>query len=259
MKLVRVGVAVAALLLLALPAFAGTVGGPCIDQGKFEVGYDMNYSRRQFDLDSISNNVSMLGWDNAEMRRLSHSATVSYAFSDMVEGQVRLGADRLNRWKDETPQPNDGTAYDKYNFDWGIGGKVTVPAVFAMVDLTVGAQYNQVEFKDCDGNWQQVNDQDLTDVNFDCSEWQIDVIGSVKYQQVTPYAGFRYSDERIDMEVRDRTVGANPANYTAKYEAAHNWGAVAGFDVEFTPEIKGFIEGRFVDDNAVSAGFSYQF
>lgn len=259
MRMWQAGAVIAAVVLLALPAFAGTAGGPCVEQGKLEVGYDMNYSRRHFDLDSITNNVSTLGWTNGEIRQLHHAATVSYGFSDMFEGQVRLGVNHLNRFKDEASQPNDLILYDKYTFDWGIGGKATIPAVFAMIDLTIGAQYNQTKYKDLDGNFQQANDADLTDVHLDLSEWQVDVIGSTKYQQITPYLGFRYSDARADLEVRSRWAGAVPADYTAKYEASHNWGGLAGADIEFTPELGGYVEGTFVDDNAFSLGVNYKF
>lgn len=257
--------AVMLVAALAVPAAAGTVGGPVDDAGTLEVAYDMAWQERHYDFEGISNNVSPLGWNNGEMRRLSHLGVITYAFSDMFEGKVMLGADKLNAFEDETQTnaartQNQRRFTDRPSFCWGVGGKVTIPQVFANVDISVSGQYQTVEFANADISQMSNDNPDVFDADIKSGIWQADLVFSTDYEQFTPYVGLQYSDDKIELEVRNKTAGANPATYTVDYEASHNWGVVVGTDIDFTGVVGGFIEGRFVDEGtAVSGGITYKF
>lgn len=257
--------AVMLLAALVVPAAAGTVGGPVDDAGTLEVAYDMAWQERHYDFAGVSNGIDPNGWENAEVRRLSHLGVITYAFSEMFEGKVMLGADKLNAYEDEmqtnlTRGQNQGRLMDRPSFCWGVGGKVTIPQVFANVDISISGQYQTVNWENADISQTGNDNPDVTDVDLQSSAWQADLVFSTDYEQFTPYIGLQYSDDKLEMEVRRKTAGANPASYTADYEASHNWGVVVGTDIDFTGVIGGFIEGRFVDEGtAVSGGLTYKF
>lgn len=257
--------AVMLVAALAVPAAAGTFGGPVDDAGTLEVAYDMAWQERHFDFDGNSNNISNLGYDNAEVRRLSHLGVITYAFSDMFEGKAMFGADKLNALEDETQTnanftQNRGRLTDRPSFSWGVGGKVTVPQVFANVDITFGGQYQQAKFANADVSDVANNNPDYFDADVKSRSWQADLIFSTDYEQFTPYIGVQYSDDQLDVEYRSKNTAQFGNSFTSNYEASHNWGVVVGTDIDFTGVIGGFVEGRFVDEGtAVSGGLTYKF
>jgi len=259
----KLTVTVVMMLALVVPVSAATTQGPCLEQGRLEVAYDMNYTQRDLKFENITANQSSIGIDNGEVTLLSHTAVISYGFSDMFEGFCRLGVNKLNHFEEYAPS-QDGSAfidepmsaYDRPTFTWGIGGKVTVPQVFYAIDLSFGGQYNAVDWKDVDSNM-LANGTAPAAIDVDMREWQFDVIASQQHGRITPYAGFRYSDAAVDMDIRS-TTGAF-TSYTMEYEAARNWGGVVGLDFEIDPNIGGYLEGRFVDESAFSAGLNYKF
>ncbi len=257
--------AVMLMAALAVPAVAGTVGGPVDDAGTLEVAYDMAWQERHYDFDGNNNGVSNLGYNNAEMRRLSHLGVITYAFSDMFEGKVMLGAEKLNAFEDETATnaartANQRRASDRPSFCWGVGGKVTVPQVFANVDISISGQYQQAKFANVDFSDHQNDNPDYFDGDIKSRAWQANLVFSTDYEQFTPYLGLQYSDDQIDVEYRSKNTVNFPTSFTSNYEASHNWGVVVGTDIDFTGVIGGFIEGRFVDEGtAVSGGITYKF
>ncbi|HNW93885.1 MAG TPA: hypothetical protein PKM88_13335 [bacterium] len=251
--------------VLALPAAAGTVGGPAIDGGTLEVGYDMAYMDRHYDFTGNSNGVSNLGYDNASLRRLSHLGVISYGLTDMIEAKVTLGADKLNALEDETQTAIDFSSNrthiaDRPSFMWGGGLKLTVPSVFANVDITLAGQYQQVKFKNADFSDAANDNPDYFDGDVKSCSWQADLLFSMEYEQFTPYLGLQYSDDKIDVEYRSKNNAQFGPSFTSEYEASHNWGVVVGSEIDFTGVIGAYVEGRFVDEGAAfSAGLTYRF
>lgn len=253
---------VTVMLLLAVPAIA-EVGGPCLQAGRFEVGYDLDYINRDYDFTGWTWAAApTAGVDyDVEAKTVGHYATVAYGFTDQFEGKVYLGGADFDGHDREAAPANldfdDGTS-----FSWGIGAKFTQPDVFSNVDLTLGGQYFA-------SNWENVsttqgginidNGGDNNDVDLESRMWNVSLVASTELEQFTPYIGIRYSDDQLDADIIAKTAAGGTSG-TRNYEADNNFGGLVGVDVDFTGAIGGNLEVRFGDENVgVAGGINYQF
>ncbi|MEW6171163.1 MAG: hypothetical protein AB1472_06365 [Candidatus Omnitrophota bacterium] len=104
-------------------------------------------------------------------------------------------------------------------------------------------------------------------------EWQIAPYIAKKIKNFTPYLGFKYSDLRIKDHSQvgfkylffsapfvTPQVDVGSGNYTIKkYRTEDNFGPFVGLDYNITKNLKLNIEGRFVDETAMSCNISYKF
>lgn len=263
----KVLLALALVLSLVVPVMA-EVGGPCLPAGRFEVGYDVDYINRDYDFQGWTNNG---GWGapnaaedyDLEMKSVGHYATLAYGFTDQFEGKVYLGGDDFDG-EDKETAANKLTFDDNTSFSWGLGAKFTAPdVVMPNVDLTVGGQYFVSQWKNvttATGGVNVDNAADNVDVDIDSRRWNISLILSTDYQQLTPYVGIRYSDDRVDADIKEKVAGSIGGSGTYNYEADNIFGGLVGTDIAFTNEIGGNIEVRFGDENiGVAGGVNYKF
>ena len=82
-------------------------------------------------------------------------------------------------------------------------------------------------------------------------DWQLDLLCSKQLGKFTPYAGGKGSVfehvYRVDKGDRRRV------------SPRYNGGVIAGFDVKVKDDVTVNVEGRFIDENAISGGVYYTF
>jgi opacity protein-like surface antigen len=74
----------------------------------------------------------------------------------------------------------------------------------------------------------------------------------MKIGNFTPYLGAKYSDVRIKSKVDEVDV-------KFKFKADDNVGAFVGISYKIMEKLKVNLEGRFIDETAMSFGLTYKF
>lgn len=136
-----------------------------------------------------------------------------------------------------------------YRWDNGleIGGALSMRQVDLTVDKATidGISYEKIDLD-------SVRDGEYT-------EWQAALELAYKAEYLIPYIGLKYSDVEVDGDVTDSTVQYNASGKNA----GQNIGVFAG--VTLVPELGDSkqiainVEGRIIDEEAVSVGVSYRF
>jgi len=81
-------------------------------------------------------------------------------------------------------------------------------------------------------------------------EWHVAPYIARKINNFTPYLGVKYSDMRVKIK--------NPAGKT-NLKAKDNFGVFAGADYKINEDMLLNLEGRFIDETAMSIAFTYKF
>jgi len=268
------------ILLLSLPiiGFTAPVGNPATTDvpkgpGVFSMKQDKNLSIKTavdfdflFDKKIHADAATNTKFTSAQwyMVRLSYGM-----FNERVEPYIKLGMAHIkSQW---TEGATDIKLESDNGFAWGLGTKALIynlekPKVkfigdlfYRMADLDVekgyvaGTQVTPTKSKS----------------KFAIREWQfallaateIDVSGSGRTEalgvsKIVPYAGIKYSDlsGRLRLTQSDATF-FNPG----KLEAEHNIGIFAGCDILGTDSVLLNVEGRLIDETALSAGMAVLF
>lgn len=82
-------------------------------------------------------------------------------------------------------------------------------------------------------------------------DWQLDLLCSKKFGRFTPYAGGKAS-------VFEHVYRVNKGD-RKRVSPKYNGGVIAGFDMKVRDNVTVNVEGRFIDEDAVSAGIYYSF
>ncbi len=93
-------------------------------------------------------------------------------------------------------------------------------------------------------------------------DWHAALYLGRKLKNFTPYLGVRYSDARIKTkELADESVWlpSEPWIHNIKFEAEYNVGVFLGTDYNITKNLSINLEGRFIDETAISTAVQYKF
>ncbi len=82
-------------------------------------------------------------------------------------------------------------------------------------------------------------------------DWQLDLLCSKRFGRFTPYAGGKAS-------VFEHVYRVNKGD-RKRVSPKYNGGVIAGFDMKVKDNVTINVEGRFIDEDAVSAGIYYSF
>ncbi len=148
---------------------------------------------------------------------------------------------------------------------WGVGANALIYRWDNGLEVGAGASYRQadmtLESVDIDGaSYQRTDLTAVSDGEF--KEYQAAIEVAWKNDVLTPYAGIKFSDVEVDAKF---TEGGQERDATGK-NADENVGVFVGLAI--TPTLEALdkeksialnIEGRFVDEEAVSVGISYKF
>lgn len=262
------------------PVFAASIGNPETtgESGKVAVGIEYDNSRQTLHLKDGRESGGGAGTSfNASSMRLktqSEYVIVTVGALQNLDVFAGIGTNkaRLNLNAEyengnyETFEINDGA-----NIAWKTGVKGTL-ADISGVKLGGMVQYSAFKMNDTF----KVDGTDLGNMFLPASasynsktrvrEWQAALTAGTKVAMFTPYAGVTYAKTSVssDTDVHVASDGINPAyNVNVSIEAgqAHSFGGVIGTGIN-DALFKGVnlnMEGRFGNEDALTAAINYQF
>ena len=224
---------------------AASVGGKQPEQGKLAVGFEYNQIiEKDIESDPV---IDDLGITNSSQ----YLTKIEYGLlgSDLFNWSVftKLGIADMEGKAEDTKFPSDGECA------WGLGSKLTYK--LEACEVGVEAQYFSINGLSTSENFDPGDNLDE-----EWKEWQVSLFVAKDLEfanfSLMPYLGVRYSDLQADMEFYDAGL-ATTENYDVT--ADKNIGVFVGADIEITKNISVNVEGRFIDEKAVTAGLSYRF
>lgn len=273
------------LLCLPLSVYAASIGGAeTSGQGKFAIGIDQEFV---FDKD-LKTKTANYQWtilpdilvnDNwkleSEINKISRTmAKVSYGILSNLDVYLKLGTadfksthNYISTWSTESNSGiwNEGNVKieGENAFAYGFGMKGTYPL---KNDWFVGcdAQYlrHKNDLKGTDsgisyGYWVPSMERASSEFysesfegNVVFQEWQIAPYIAKKLGNFIPYLGIKYSDQK--MIYKDKYGKTN-------FKADDNFGMFFGTDYKIAENWKINLEGRFIDETAMSLTATYRF
>ena len=255
-------------LILSAPriVFAAPVGNPMdvptprgkgiveIEQLNLKVSFDTDLIFEK-DIDASESNVR-----DAKVEGQWYLAKISVALIDRFEPYVLLGASDI---EGEYVGVSSGSKYDiegDTNFAWGVGSKILIWETEDLGFAVSGAgEYRRTD----PGIKEQLVDgvsQDATDRVFEIEEWQFALAVSKEFKigqdiALIPYVGAKYSDSEIKLKYK--TGGT--LNDLGGGENADNVGVFVGVDLSVLESLSINVEGRFIDETAMSIGATVKF
>ena len=262
---------IAALLLLPAAVYAASIGGAeTVGQGEFSIGLDQEIV---FGRDGKTLTQDVTGFTFTSVRSKYEidkmyrtMVKVSYGLLDNLDIYTRLGtaSPDYKVWSDlifGSPSDinNETWKYKGRNaFAYGLGLRGTHSLQNGWL-MGVDAQYlrHRNKYKATGYYFEYtggvlINEGPMAKkgkVTF--FEWHIAPYVAVQLDNFVPYLGARYSDARINEK--------DEHGYTVKTKSKHNVGVFVGTDYKIDENWKLNIEGRFVDETAMSAGATYRF
>jgi outer membrane protein W len=269
-----------ALLSLPLTVYAASIGGAETQgKGKFSIGLDQEFV---FDKDgkdvtrTVTDGTVTENWPiKTEIDKMYRTmAKASYGLLDNLDVYVRLGTaqpdytEKVNgTWIDSAGVPPEdkgtftGTAKYKGDnaFAYGFGMKGTYDL---KNDWFLGCDLQYLRHKNDykTSSSYAVYDNNGTEIFEEAGEWKgkttfyewhVAPYIAKKLGNFVPYLGVRYSDARIEDKDEWGTK--------TKIKADDNVGVFLGTDYKLGDSWKINLEGRFVDETAMSLAATYRF
>ncbi|MFH1848029.1 MAG: hypothetical protein ABH825_02280 [Candidatus Omnitrophota bacterium] len=259
------------------PVLAGTVGNPISTdepqgEGIFSLKQDKNSSiRGGLDFEFLLNrNLAANASTNLELTSgRSYMARISYSLFDRIEPYFKLGIAQYDvKW---TESGRDIEIESDEQYAWALGLKTLILNLESpKMKLIADGFYRMAALEPSEGRV----DGSLVSVDsaksvFTITEWQIalalateiDIGGGPRGEflgvsKMMPYIGAKYSDigGRIRATISD-AVYYNPGII----ESDNNYGCFVGCDFIGPNSVVLNVEGRFVDENAITVGLAAQF
>jgi hypothetical protein len=172
-----------------------------------------------------------------------------YAFLGTAEAKkqrFKIGPDKV-KWDTD------------YDFVWGIGGTAVLYEIrlgdMSQDTLRIGVDgnYRQSHLKidkvELNGTPYNSDNPALTQSGYELEQWQVALAVSYQMDQIIPYAGVKYSDATGEAEAK-----INGKAYKNDFENKDNVGIFVGGDILINDSFMLNIEGRFIDETALSLG-----
>jgi len=255
-KSVIIGLVV--FLCSPLAVYAASIGD-AETQGRFKFGIDLDIEymfKRDMEFKSASFDLPPgLDITNAEIKNMFRPMIRgSFGIFDFLDVYVKLGA---AQYEGEMEWEVMGITWisDKIETEWGFayGGGLKGAYTFENGFL-IGADLQYLAHKQ-DGEDTERDEIFGGEVEFDVEttlqEWHFAPYVGMKFGNFTPYLGGKYSDVRV--KIKDEFGD------WLKFEADKNIGAFAGISYKIGERFKINLEGRFIDERAVTVGLAYRF
>jgi opacity protein-like surface antigen len=236
--------------------YAASIGGAeTLGQGKFAVGFDQEFG---FKREMKHHKSSWEGYkaEDVEIKDTYRSmGKISYGIIDNIDVYAKLGAANFDlKQEDYYNDVHDGKSKldGKYAFAYGFGLKGTHNFQDGwLVGLDAQFLSHKNNYK---GKWTSPSgsDEESFSGKMTVYEWHVAPYVGKKIDNFTIYAGGKYSDLRTK-------VTSPAADGTLKHKAKYNFGVFAGLDIKMIEHVTLNVEGRFIDETAMSAGLSYKF
>ncbi|MBI4335716.1 MAG: hypothetical protein HY589_03565 [Candidatus Omnitrophica bacterium] len=227
-----------------------------------KVGGDLEFV---FDRDIDASSATDAEISSAEW----YMAKISYVMFNRIEPYVKLGVAHMKtRW---TEAGANVKVESDTNFAWGVGGKVLIwdfktPKLKLITDGVY--RIADMDVEDADSGGSKVN-LDTAASRFLIREWQVSLLAATEIDvagpsredflgisTIVPYAGIKYSD--INGRLRVNYTSGN-FNNPGTIESDSKFGVFAGCDFVGPNSVSLNVEGRFLDETALSTGLSVLF
>lgn len=249
------------------------INGEPLDPPVFVVGTASDY-KDKINLDSMSRSLVKLSY--GVLDHLDIFATLGEAnFKAKVKGERTLSG----TWATEDPAKSGtytgileetGTFKGQSAFAWGLGAKGVIPfengwflgmqAQYLTHKNTLKCKMTETESLTHTTIEGEVPGETGTDTwtgeertwngKATVQEWQIAPYVAKKLGNFIPYFGVKYSDQRLQYKDEDVKM---------KIKAADNFGVFLGTDFKLGDKLSLNLEGRFIDETAMSVGATYKF
>jgi len=248
------------VLLVPFVSYAASIGSPETQgKGKVAVGLDNEYI---FGKDWKFKSATVLSANSTikdiETEKGYYAGMkAAYGLLDNLDVYVRLGAaDYEVKGQIFTGStPGDKLKFDTdTDFAYGLGLKGTYPLKNDWLlgcDLQYRRSKHEAEHKSTPVSGAE---ETTTYKSFVQQEWHIAPYLARKIGSFVPYLGVRYSDAKLEIK--------NPASSDfgeVEQEADDNVGVFLGTDYKMGETCSLNLEGRFIDETAMSAGISWKF
>jgi len=150
----------------------------------------------------------------------------------------------------------------KYDFVWGVGGTAMLYETKlegmgnGTLRIGVDGKYRQSKLRvgDIVRDDIQIAESSVTQARYNLEQWQVALAVSYQMDQIIPYVGVKYSDATGEAKA---TI--NGALYKNDFENKDNVGIFVGGDILLNDSFTANIEGRFIDETALSLGATLRF
>lgn len=228
-------------------------------QGELSVAIEQEIVfERDMELKSISPDVGTQATDMKFDEMYRTDVKISYGMLDNFDIFVKLGGasfEMEEEWRTTTPEVGSIKDDAETSFMWGIGMKGTLSLEDDWM-LGVDVQYLAHD-NDYDGridNRTTPADSEDYSGEMEVEEWHVAPYIAKAINSFTPYVGVKYSDVRIE-----NNYTTSSGSTKEKREADENVGVFIGLDYKIDTVWKLNIEGRFIDETAMSLGAMYKF
>ena len=260
----KIFILISLLAMADITAQAASVGSP-ETQGKGKIAAEAEWSYI-FNTDLDFKKATRPPGHNADRpvnfkitRGRNTLAKISYGLFDSMDVYLKLGAANYNFKGDVyvgDTKAVDENLSSKDSFLYGAGFKIAHEIKKGWI---VGCDVQYLT-TDLDLNFSAVNVNtgavaSAKYTNCRIQEWHVAPYIAGKIANFTPYLGARYSDLRLDQKSPNDPHRWN----NLVFGAAYNVGVFTGMDWNLGESFKLNIEGRFIDETAMSVGLAYGF
>jgi len=214
-------------VLFKLSAYAVPIKGPYfLKRGKLEIGQETNIMYRR-DIEDIT----------AKIKSSQFFFFFAFGLFDWLNIEAKFGTGDI-----ADDQYNGQKFYYNYNWGGGYGFRIRVYES-ENIKFIFGVHHASIH-PDPNKNTDNLTHRAILD------ETQFDLNLALKGQRFTPYVGAKVSRARLIRRIDGERA-------TLKQE--ENYGIIGGFDYMFGKNTRLNIEGRFIDEYAITCGIGYTF
>ena len=150
----------------------------------------------------------------------------------------------------------------KYDFVWGAGGTAMLYETKlegmgnGTLRIGVDGKYRQSHLKvdNISVNGTEQAASAVTQSKYELEQWQVALAVSYQIDQIIPYVGVKYSDA-----TGEAVTTVSGTKYKNDFENKDNVGIFVGGDILLNDSFTANIEGRFIDETALSLGATLRF
>ncbi len=238
--------------LFPVVCFAAAIGGTeTVGKGEWSIGLE-----QEVVFERNMENASLSGGQRVELeidKAYRTMAKISYGLMDNMDMYIKLGTSEFEVDQKVFSPDESGEKDSKTDFAYGAGLKWNMPlkkGCFLGVDAQYLRHRNKYTYTNTSTAVYDVQEDKLT-----LQQWHVASYIGKKMGKFVPYLGVRYSDARLKSEGQSTWVA--PCNW--KSEAEDNVGIFVGTDVKLADNWTLNVEGRFIDETAMSVGSSFKF
>jgi len=265
MKKVVLLVVMISSLIMTYAVYSVSIGGSeTVGKGQISAGIEYSYI---FDRDlEFKKADSILGSaatvENIETDRGYQAVMkISYGLLDNLDVYVKLGTADYKA-KSDVSVSGVKAAHDVVNTDnnfaYGVGLKGISELgedSFLGCDLQYFRSKHRAKVNESYEAWVGWPSDTTTYKKVTFQEWHVAVYLAKRIGEFVPYFGVRYSD----MRVRIKKPASSGWSDNLKFEADDNFGLFLGTDYKINEQWLLNLEGRFLDETAVSFGITFKF